>query len=111
MTAHAGFMTAHDGFMTVHDLIFVDVGDLGCRVLNLRNESNIHTNGQRIPRMSRDPIGSNKAGHFFQLFKFRFQQVYFVIIVKKKGELIQANFHILKQISMKYYNATWFLNF
>ena len=37
-------------------LIMVDVGDLGCRVLNLENES---TYKQRIPRMSRDPIGSN----------------------------------------------------
>ena len=44
----------------------VDVGDLGCRVLNLENESTYtHTNTQthtlRIPRMSRDPIGSNKV--------------------------------------------------
>ena len=39
----------------------VDVGDLGCRVLNLENESTYtHTHTLRIPRMSRDPIGSNK---------------------------------------------------
>ena len=59
-----GFTWAHLGSL---DLILVNVGDLGCRVLNLGNESNIHTNRQRIPRMSRDPIVSNKI-HIKEFF-------------------------------------------
>ena len=29
-----------------HGLILIDVGDLGCRLMNLENESNTHTNTQ-----------------------------------------------------------------
>ena len=54
---HIGFIWVHLGAL---ELILVDVGDLGYRVLNLENESNIHTHTQSIPRMSRDPTGSNK---------------------------------------------------
>ena len=49
-------------------LILVDVGDLGCRVLNLRNVSNIQTNRQRIPRMSRDPVRSRNIRINFESF-------------------------------------------
>ena len=58
-------MTIHDGFTWVYlgslGLLLVDLGDLGYRVLNLEKETNTQTNKHTIPRMSRDPIGSNKT--------------------------------------------------
>ena len=44
--------------MFYKELILNDLGDLGYRVLNLEKETNTHTNKQRIPRMSRDPIAA-----------------------------------------------------
>ena len=44
-----------------------ELKDMWRWVLNLENESTyIHTHKQRIPRMSRDPIGSNKESEKWQ---------------------------------------------
>ena len=38
-----GFTWVHFGLLLFIGLFLVDVGDLGCMVLNLENESNVHT--------------------------------------------------------------------
>ena len=43
-------------------LILVDLGDFGYMAKNLENDTNIQTYKHRIPRIPRDPIGSNNIG-------------------------------------------------
>ena len=73
-------MTIHDGFTWVFlgslGLILIDLGDFGYRVLNLE----MATNTQRIPRMSRDPMGSNNKtkqgqGNQCQTPGFKFEEL------------------------------------